>query len=430
MKQPVTFAVCGFGIRGMEAYSSYQKRHPEQMRITAVADPDPERRQIAQTEYNVPAEHCYTSAEELLAQPRMADVMIIATQDRQHIQQALPAMEKGYHLLLEKPISPSLQECVALREKAHETNRIVIVCHVLRYTQFYGMVKSLLEQGIIGRIESLEAAENVAYWHYAHSYVRGNWRRSELACPMIMAKSCHDMDIIRWLVGTRCQRVSSYGSLDWFKAENAPQGAAKRCLDGCKAKENCPYDAEKIYFFNDKSGYASGNREWPLTVLCAHPTPEKLYSALREGPYGRCVYGCDNDVVDHQIVNMEFEGGVTASFTMSAFTSRCYRTLRIMGTMGELEGSLDTNSLVLRRFGCADELIELDKITDRFAGHGGGDEKMMEYVCSLFRDGEPQGEALTSVDASVESHIMALAAEESRLHNGQSIDLEEFSKRK
>lgn len=428
MKQPVTFAVCGFGIRGMEAYSSYQKKHPEQMRITAVADPDPERRQIAQQEYNVPAEHCYTSAEELLAQPRMADVMIIATQDRQHVQQALPAMEKGYHLLLEKPISPNLQECIALREKAHETNRVVVVCHVLRYTQFYGMVKSLLEQGKIGRIESLEAAENVAYWHYAHSYVRGNWRRCELASPMIMAKSCHDMDIIRWLVGTPCRRVSSYGSLDWFKAENAPQGAAKRCLDGCGAKENCPYDAEKIYLFNDKSGYASGNREWPLTVLCAHPTPEKIYSALREGPYGRCVYGCDNDVVDHQIVTMEFEGGITASFTMSAFTSRCYRTLRVMGTLGELEGNLDTNSLVLRRFGFADELIELDKITDRFAGHGGGDEKMMEYVCSLFRNGEPQGEALTSVDASVESHIMALAAEESRLHNGQSIDLEEFSK--
>ena len=428
MKRPVTFAVCGFGIRGMEAYSSYQKTHPDEMRLVAVADPDPARRAIAQEEYGVPAEHCYETAEALLREDRLADVMIIATQDRQHVEQAIPAMEKGYHLILEKPISPNLQECLALREKAHETNRAVIVCHVLRYTQFYGTVKQLLQEGSIGRIESVEAAENVAYWHYAHSYVRGNWRRSDESSPMILAKSCHDMDIIRWLVGAPCKRISSYGSLDWFKKENAPQGAAKRCLDGCKAKDSCPYDVEKIYLHNEKSGYDSGNREWPLTVLCSEPTPEKILDALRTGPYGRCVYHCDNDVVDHQTVNMEFEGGVTAVFTMSAFTSRCYRTLKIMGTMGEIEGNMDTNTLVLRRFGEPDQEIDLDKITDRFAGHGGGDAKMMAYVCDLFRDGELAGEALTNVDASVDSHVMALAAEASRLEGGKSIDLDEFAK--
>ena len=427
MKRPVTFAVCGFGIRGMEAYSSYQKLHPEEMTITAVADPDPARREIAQKEYGVPAERCYETAEELLREPRLADVMIIATHDRQHVEEAIPAMEKGYHLILEKPISPSLEECIALREKAHETNRVVIVCHVLRYTQFYGTVKQLLEEGRIGRIESVEAAENVAYWHYAHSYVRGNWRRKEDSSPMILAKSCHDMDIIRWLVGKPCKRISSYGSLDWFKAENAPEGAAERCMSGCKAKENCPYDAEKIYLFNEKSGYDSGNREWPLTVLAQDPTPENLYDALEKGPYGRCVYHCDNNVVDHQTVNMEFEGGTTAVFTMSAFTQRCYRTLKIMGTEGEIEGNMDTNTLVLRRFGQKDEMIDLDKITDRFAGHGGGDAKMMQYVCSMFEDGEPCGDVLTSVDASVESHVMALAAEESRLAGGKSIELDEFA---
>lgn len=209
MKRPVTFAVCGFGIRGMEAYSSYQKTHPDEMSIAAVADPDPARRAIAQQEYGVPAARCYETAEALLQQPRLADVLIVATQDRQHVEQAIPAMEKGYHLVLEKPISPSLRECIALREKAHETNRAVIVCHVLRYTQFYGTVKQLLAEGAIGRIEAIEAAENVAYWHYAHSYVRGNWRRTDAASPMILAKSCHDMDILRWLVGAPCKRVSS-----------------------------------------------------------------------------------------------------------------------------------------------------------------------------------------------------------------------------
>lgn len=426
MKQ-VTFAVCGFGIRGMEAYSSYQKTHPDEMRITAVADPDPAKREIAQRVYGVPAAQCFSSAQELLAQPRLADVMIIATQDRQHVRQAIPAMEKGYHLLLEKPISPSLSECIALREKAHETGRAVIVCHVLRYTQFYGAIKRLLQEGAVGRIESVQAAENVAYWHYAHSYVRGNWRRCEDSSPMVLAKSCHDMDILRWLIDAPCLRVSSYGSLDWFKKENAPEGCAERCLDGCGIKSTCPYDAEKIYLHNDKSGYDSGNREWPLTVLCTDPTPEKLMAALRSGPYGRCVYHCDNDVVDHQVVNMEFDGGVTATFTMSAFTARCYRTIKIMGSMGELEGDLDTNTLVLRQFGQPDRSIALDPILDRFAGHGGGDEKMMAYVCSLFSGGTPKQQALTSVDVSVESHIMSLAAEASRLAGGASIDLRQFA---
>ncbi len=430
MNHPVTFAVCGFGIRGMEAYSSYQKNHPNEMKLTAVADPDPARRAAAQNEYGVPAECCFETAEELLRQPKLADVMIIATQDRQHVEIAIPAMEKGYHLLLEKPISPSLEECIALREKAHETGRVVTVCHVLRYTQFYGTIRKLLDEGVIGRIESLEAAENVAYWHFAHSYVRGNWRRKDESSPVILAKSCHDMDIIRWLVGTPCKRLSSFGSLDWFKSENAPSGAAKRCLDGCSCKNACPYDAEKIYLHNPKSGWDSGNREWPLTVLCAEPTPHKLMDALHTGPYGRCVYHCDNDVVDHQTVNMEFEGGVTAVFTMSAFTNRCYRTIKIMGTLGEIEGDLDTNTLVLRRFGQPDEKIELDAITDRFAGHGGGDAKMMAYMCSLFENGEPQGQVLTSVDVSVESHLMALAAEESRLQGGKCIDLNHFGESK
>ena len=194
-------------------------------------------------------------------------------------------MEKGYHLVLEKPISPSLRECIALREKAHETNRAVIVCHVLRYTQFYGTVKQLLAEGAIGRIEAIEAAENVAYWHYAHSYVRGNWHKTADSSPMILAKSCHDMDIIRWLMGVPCESVSSYGSLDWFRAENAPDGSADRCLSGCACKEGCPYDAEKIYIFNDKSGIRSGNDEWPCSVLVNKPTEEKLYDALRTGPY-------------------------------------------------------------------------------------------------------------------------------------------------
>ena len=426
MSGKITVAICGMGIRGAEAYASYQKIRPEEMQVVAVADPRPEQRELAVREFHVKPELCFASGEELLAQKRLADVLIIATQDTDHVRYALPALEKGYHLLVEKPISPKLEECIALREKAHECHRIVIVCHVLRYTQFYQKIFDLLNSGTIGKLETFHATENVAYWHFAHSFVRGNWRRSDLSSPVILAKSCHDMDIFRWLVGKPCLRVSSFGSLDWFRAENAPAGSAMRCLD-CAAKENCPYDAEKIYIYNKKSGYRSGTRFWPLTVLCPEPTEESLYEAMRTGPYGRCVYHCDNNVADHQVVNMEFADGVVGTFTMSAFTQDCYRTICLMGSMGEIEGNLEENAVYVRRFGQPEERIALDPVSDEFAGHGGGDSRMMEYMCRLASNGWQ--DSLTSVDASVESHIMALAAEESRLHDGAAIDLAEFAKK-
>ncbi len=423
MEKPVTFAVCGLGVRGMEAYASFQARHPEKMKITAGADPDARRRAALQAQYGVPAERCFETDKELLAQPKLADVMIIATQDRQHVSAALAALEKGYHLVLEKPISPSLEECLALRKKAHEAKRVVVVCHVLRYTEFYGTLFRLLREGAVGRVESLDAIENIAYWHFAHSYVRGNWRRAAEASPMVLAKSCHDMDIIRWLMDAPCESVSSYGSLDWFRPENAPQGSADRCLD-CARQKDCPYDAEKIYIMNEKSGIRSGCREWPCSVLANDPTEEKLYGALRTGPYGRCVYRCDNDVADHQVVAMRFAGGATATFTVCAFTAKCYRSIKIMGAMGEIEGDMDANVLYVRRFGQPEEPIDLGTIPDRFAGHGGGDARMMDYVCELIAAGGAEG--LTSVDASVESHVMALAAEYSRTHGGAPVTLADF----
>ncbi len=425
MRKKITVAICGFGNRGAEAYGSYQMLHPDEMEIVAVADPRPARRALAVKEYGVPEDRCFTSGEAMLAQEKLADVMFITTQDSDHIRFAIPALEKGYHLLLEKPISPSLDECVALREKAHETGRIVVVCHVLRYTQFYQKLKELLVCGAIGKLESVVATENVAYWHFAHSYVRGNWRRADESSPVILAKSCHDMDILRYLVGKPCLRVSSFGDLDWFRAINAPLGSAARCLD-CQVKADCPYDAEKIYLTNPASGYFGGHRQWPLTVLTNDVTEEGIRKALQVGPYGRCVYRCDNDVADHQTVNLEFEGGVTAVFNLSAFTEGCYRTIRLMGSLGELEGNLDEQKVTLRPFGGPEKVFTLDPVEGEYAGHGGGDARMMEQLCLLISEGGR--DALTSIDVSVESHLMAMAAEESRLHGGKPIDLAEFGK--
>lgn len=424
MQKPITFAICGCGCRGLEAYASYQKLHPEKMKIVAGADIRPERLEMLQQWYGVPKEMCFASDLEMLAQPRLADVMIISTQDRQHVAEALAALDKGYHLLLEKPISPDLDDCMALLKKAHEAKRAVVVCHVLRYTRFYAALEALLRRGEIGKIETIDAVEHVAYWHYAHSYVRGNWRRSDETSPMILAKSCHDMDILRWLAGQRCVKVQSFGSLDYFKPECAPQGAALRCLDGCACKDACPYDAEKIYLTNARSGYNSVGKGWPCSVLVSDPTPESLYDALRTGPYGRCVFHSDNNVVDHQTVNMEFENGITATFTMTAFTEICRRTIKVTGTLGDVEGDLDENRLILRRFGQPEQIIDLGVTTNEFAGHGGGDMGMMDYLCGLIDSGSLEG--LTSVDASVESHVMALAAEASRLEGGRVIDLAAF----
>ena len=424
MSQPVTFAICGCGARGLEAYAPYQLTHPEEMKVVAGADVRPERLELLQKRFGVPAGMCFPSDEALLAQPRLADVMIVSTQDRQHVDAALKALDKGYHILLEKPISPDLEQCRALQKKAHETGRLVVVCHVLRYTRFYAALEDLLRRGAVGKVETIDAMEHVAYWHQAHSFVRGNWRNSNETSPMILQKSCHDMDILRWLAGEPCLRVQSFGSLDYFTAENAPEGAALRCLDGCACKDACPYDAEKIYVTDPRTGIRGRGRGWPCGVLASEPDEEKIYAALRTGPYGRCVFHCDNNVVDHQTVNLEFANHIHATFTMTAFTQDCHRTIKVTGTMGEIEGDMEKNALILRRFGRPEETIDLSEEGGQFSGHGGGDFGLMASFCRLMAQGG--ADALTGVDASVESHVMALAAEASRLDGGRTITLAEF----
>ncbi len=424
MSQPVTFAICGCGARGLEAYAPYQEGHPDEMKVVAGADTRPERLAMLRERYGVPPERCFASDAELLAQPRLADVMIVATQDRQHVANALAALDKGYHVLLEKPISPNLEECRALQKKAHETGKTVVVCHVLRYTRFYSVLEELLRQGEIGKLETIDAIEHVAYWHQAHSFVRGNWRNDLETSPMILQKSCHDMDILRWLAGEPCLKVQSFGALDYFTAENAPAGAALRCLDGCECKEDCPYDAEKIYITDPRTGVHGNGKGWPCGVLVSDPTEEKLREVLRTGPYGRCVFHCDNNVVDHQTVNLEFANHIHATFTMTAFTQSCHRTIKVTGTLGEIEGDMTENTLHLRRFGRPERIIDLREEGGQYSGHGGGDFGLMSSFCRLIADGGSQG--LTGIDASVESHVMALAAEASRLAGGKTITLADF----
>lgn len=418
----VRIAIAGVGSRGKNAYGLELLNMKDRAKVVAVADIDPERLALAGDAHGVPDEMRFPSAEAMLTMPRLADAMLVCTQDRQHVPHAVAALKKGYDVMMEKPISPKLEDLQEITKVARENGRRVVVCHVLRYTPFFQTIKKTIDSGVLGEVVSIQALENVRYWHQAHSFVRGNWRREEDTSPMILAKCCHDLDYLVWLCGRKCERVSSYGSLMYFKESNAPEGAALRCTQGCKAKDGCPYDAEKIYLTNKDTGILCGNVEWPVDVLAENPTEEKVRHAIETGPYGRCVFHCDNDVVDHQIVNMQMEGGASLSLTMSAFTSIGGRTIKVMGTLGDLWGDMHENKIRIGVFGKEPQVIDLGKEEKDFAGHGGGDRLLMEQFVDLMQGKEPDG-TITTLETSVESHLVALAAEKSRLENGESIEI-------
>ena len=417
MKRSVSIVIVGAGGRGFLAYAPYTKQHPEKMRLVGVAEPDEFRRERIRKEYELEEKQCYSSAEALFAKPKFADVALICTQDRQHVEHALLAMKKGYDILMEKPVSPYAEECKRLYEAACTYGSRVTVCHVLRYTSFYRKIKELLQQHAIGEVISIRATENVGYWHYTHSYVRGKWRKWEETSPMILAKCCHDMDLFVWLTNSRCQSISSMGELTFFRKECAPRGAAKYCLQNCKRKAECPFDAEKIYL-----GEQTGGREWMLQEVGGSTEKERIKKALYDGRYGRCVFYCDNDVVDHQIVCARMENGVTISFSMSGFHEKNYRTIHIMGTAGEVFGTMEEEHLTLQQFGKeAVEIMTTKEASEK--SHGGGDEQLMEDLYTSETEGT---HTLTELKDSLESHYMALAAEQSRIEGGKTIILSEF----
>lgn len=412
----VTFAIAGLGNRGT-AYASKLIKYPDEMEIVALADNRRVRLDNVQEHLHLPEDKVFSSAEELLKAPRLADVLIIATQDAQHKEHALAALEKGYHLILEKPVSNNPQDCKEIAEAANRHQRHVLVCHVLRYTPFYSQIKKLLDQGLIGKIESIEADEQVGFYHYAHSYVRGNWHNEAASSPMILAKCCHDMDLMLWLTGKKCLKVSSFGSLDHFKAENCPEGAAERCKD-CTL--DCPYHAQRFYL--------SRIPGWPSNILHPQPTEERILKVLDETDYGKCVYRMDNDVVDHQIVNLLLEDGITVNFQMVGFSNRQTRWIRIMGTKGEIWGDFHSRDLNWQLFGEKEvHKVDIDALFSDFSGHGGGDEGLVIDAIRFFRgDKDFDSSSITSIDRSVESHFVAFAAEKSRVHEGEVVEMAPF----
>ena len=419
MSKMITAVIVGCGSRGHDVYSQCLKRFGDRAKIVACADIRPERLEMMKAEFGLTDDQCYASGEELLKADRLADVAFICTPDHLHYDHAMAALRKNYHLLLEKPISPTVQQCRDIEALAKANSRHVMVAHVLRYTVFYQKVKELIDSGVIGEVGCIQANEQVGYWHQAHSFVRGNWRNTAESNPMILAKCCHDMDMMLWLAGKHCKRVTSFGSLKHFKPEYAPAGAPARCTDGCPVAETCPYNAETYYMGRLAKGY----KGWPVCIVATDPTPEKVLKALQTGPYGRCVYHCDNDVVDRQIVNMELEGGLTVSFVMCGLTAIGGRDIQVMGTHGEIYGQLHKNLITVKPFGGTPYTIDITQLTTDLTGHSGGDARMVEdYLKLLAGEGEA-AQALTTISESVESHLVAIAAEESRLNNGQVMEL-------
>ncbi|MGM0921393.1 MAG: Gfo/Idh/MocA family protein [Bacillota bacterium] len=405
-------ALIGAGSRGFYAYGSYALQYPHEIQFVAIAEPNKKKREKFAELHHIPEHMRFEDWTELLAKEKLCEGILICSPDRDHYKTVMKAIEKGYSILLEKPMSPVPLETLEIADAAESQNTLLSVCHVMRYAPFYQSLKELITRKVIGDIMSIQWNENVGYHHHAHSFVRGNWRNSAESSPMILQKSCHDMDMLAWLIGTECMSVSSYGSLSYFKEENAPEGSAYRCLDGCKVEKSCPYSAAKWYLHE--------RDEWPANVVSPEPSLKSRLKALQEGPYGRCVYHCDNDVVDHQVVNLLFDNEVTVSFTMTAFTDKTFRNFKIMGTKGEIIGNDAENVLKLNYFSGKKEIIHPETVN---GGHMGADTSIMQDFINRVNN-KDKG-SLTSAKTSAQSHIIAYAAEESRI-TGKTVSIKDY----
>ncbi len=415
----------GAGLRGI-AYTSYAKDHPEEFTVTAVADPNKVRRDFIKKEHGIKDEMCFDRWEDVLCKEKLADIAMICTQDKDHFKPCMAAIEAGYDIVLEKPMATTPEECAMIAKAAEEKGVKVVICFVLRYSTFFTALKSLINDGAVGDIMNIDHIEGVGNIHYSHSYTRGNWNNSEESSPMILAKSSHDIDIIQWLLGAKCTEVQSFGSLKHFTRANKPAGSPERCIDGCPYADTCCYNSVKLYL-DDK------NNTWfrtAATNTSDNPSDELVEKALRETNYGKCVYSCTNNVVDHQTVNLLYDNGSTATFTMSAF-NHGGRIIRVMGTKGELSGSPEETFMTYYNFETGERTnIEYAKVVskeDLTGGHGGGDIGLMCDLAKYLGD-HYDGFSMTPIAVSADNHITTFAAEYSRVNGGKTVNLEEYKK--
>ncbi|WP_299578035.1 Gfo/Idh/MocA family oxidoreductase [uncultured Sunxiuqinia sp.] len=407
LDKPLKVIVIGAGSRGWGAYSSYGLKFPKELKVVGVAEPVPYRRERISRAYNIPKENQFITWEHVFNVPKFADALFITTPDDLHYGPAIAGLKAGYHLLLEKVIAQTWNECNDILKLAEQKNSIVAVCHVLRYTPYFKKLKEILDDEEIGEVVSIQHLEPVERIHMSHSFVRGNWGNTKKSNPMILSKSCHDTDILRWLVNKPSKKVSSFGSLTLFREEMAPNGSTDRCTNNCAVERDCPYSAIKLY---------KGKRVWLQHLNLEEVNEHTILRELKNGPYGRCVYRCDNDVVDHQITNFEFENGVTVAFSMEALTHYGGRKTRIFGTKGDVIGD-EKNIIVTNAETGKQQTWDASKAQKFESGHGGGDHGLVYDFVRAVSFEDPT--LLTStIQASMESHLMGFQAEASRLEGG------------
>ena len=420
MKNVISVSIIGVGQRGAESYGKLMAGMSDKFKIVSLCDLNLERLAKYQKQFDVDEENVFYDVDNFF-EKRRSEVLIIATWDDSHVALAKRAIPLGYKILLEKPISDKLDELIELRELAKKYNSFVMVCHVLRYTWSNRTIMEVLQSGRLGKLIHIDHTEQIAYWHFAHSYTRGNWRNTAFSAPMIMAKSCHDLDLLQQYAGTQCDSLSSIGDLSWFKSENAPEGSADRCVN-CKYCESCAYSAKFRYLDLWKS--ANKPQCWPYDVLSIEPLSEDvLKKAIEDGQYGRCVYRCDNNVVDHQSVQMRFKNDITATLNVTAFTKNMGRISVFRFSEGEMLYEEEKGTVIEKPFRGEDVVHSISDLKDAM-GHGGGDSGIVNALYNVL-SGE-KIEADTSLENSIESHIMAIAAEDSRLSGGKLVKMESY----
>jgi len=456
MTKPITAILIGAGDRGADTYGEYALRNPSSIKFIAIAEPQKRRREKFVNQHQISKENIFESWEPLLEKEKLADVAIITTQDKMHYEPTIRALKQGYDILLEKPMSTTLEECKSLADISEEEERLLQVCHVQRYSPFYTIIKSTIDSGKIGKVVNISLRENVSPFHYSHSYIRGHWHNRENSSPMILAKSCHDMDILFWLVNQKVQRISSFGSQKFFGRENMPEGAPDYCIQGCPVEETCLYNAQRIYLdiipllhigAKSSKGFEKfivksvlrfpklvnlplfrrmrNYSEWPVSTITSDLSWEGKIKALEETNYGKCVFKMDDhNVVDHQVVNIEFANQTTATFTLHGFSDEEGRTLRIDGTKGTILGEhLASGDKIMLIEHLTDEKTDIWK-SGRMDGHGGGDEGLIKTFIKNIKS-QARNDVLTDARASLESHLMAFAADIARLER-RVVELEEI----
>lgn len=411
MEKRIKVAFIGAGNRGL-VYAGHMAAMPEKYEAVAVAEPLDSRRNHVKELFSIPEERCFTDWRDMLALGKIADLVVIATSDMAHTEPALAYIALGCDLLLEKPVAPTAEECEQVARAAEEKGVNVLVCHVLRYTPFFNTIKKLLKEGAIGEVCSIDHREHVGLVHQSHSFVRGKWAALDRSAFMLLAKSCHDMDIIQWLLDKKCLQVQSFGGLHYFVPENKPEGSPERCIDGCPHGDSCIFNSVKLYL--------ESTSEW-FRGACTgivNSTDEQVEHALRTNQYGKCVFNCDNEVVDRQTVNMLFEDGVTVTFSMNPFNAGG-RHIHIFGTKGELWGAMDSREEPIRVRNFFTKEVTEYPVTGKDGlnnGHGGGDRGIVEalhaYLCGTY-----DGYATSDIRISVDNHHLCFAAEQSRLEN-------------